>query len=114
MTQTVTTPTRRNDFAENLKADSRLILDACGVPARPNWINRQVVTYLDSVEHTGFPFGPWLVSRVQLTAEQRRRAMNDPELTRVFKHSDRTGEAAVWNVMHPEAPRRRGDERRGR
>lgn len=96
-----TTPTldRRSHFAEALKADSRKILDACGVPATPNFINRVVVKYLERVAHTGFPFGPWLVSQIQLTSEQRRRGMQHPDVAYCLSYSDPTGEQAVSRVM---------------
>lgn len=107
MTVTTHPLDRRNHFAETLKADARRILDACGVPARPNWVNRQVTAYVDRVAHTGFPFGPWLVSRVQLTTEQRLRAMHDPEVHSFLAYPDPTGEDAVHNVM-TRGPRRDG------
>ena len=90
---------RRNHFAENLKAEARRLLDACGVPATPNWVNRVVVRYLQSVAPTGFPFGPWLVAQVELTREQRVAALNDPEVRYCLDYSDPTGETAVRNVM---------------
>lgn len=99
MSTATLTHDRRNHFAEDLKADSRRILDACGVPARPNWINRVVVQYLRNVASTGYPFGSWLMAQVQLNAEQRRQAMQDPELHNFLCYSDPTGETAVRNVM---------------
>ena len=90
---------RCKHFTEALKADSRLILDACNVPATPNFINRVVMRYVGRVAHTGFPFAPWLVSQVQLTAEQRRRAATDPQLAYMLSYADPVGETAIHNVL---------------
>ena len=90
---------QRAHSAENLKAEACRLLDACGVPARPHWVNRVVVRYLQKVAHTGFPFGPWLVAQVELTREQRIAAMNDPEVRYCLDYADPTGETAVHNVM---------------
>jgi hypothetical protein len=90
---------RCNHFAETLKADSRLILDRYGIPATPNFVNRVVMRYVKRVAHTGFPFAPWLVSQIQLTAEQRRRATADPQLAYMLSYADPVGETAINNVL---------------
>lgn len=45
------------------------------------------------------PFGAYLLHRVELTAEQRRRAMANPDTQYLLCYSDPTGETAVRNVM---------------
>lgn len=99
MTAATITSSQRYHPAAALKAEAQRLLDACHVPAQPPWVHRTVSNYLRYVEHTGFPFGAYLLNRVQLNAEQRRRAMQDPELHNFLCYSDPTGETAVRNVM---------------
>lgn len=82
-----------------LVSDASMILTRCGIDVRGSWLRRTVNDYLARVERTGYPFGPWLMARVELNAEQRRRAMADPECHSFLCYSDPTGEAAVRNVM---------------
>lgn len=82
-----------------LLTDASTILARCGVDTRGSWLRRTVTDYCRHVAHTGYPFGPWLMARVQLNAEQRRRAMHDPELHNFLCYFDPTGESAVRNVM---------------
>ncbi|MDI1289362.1 MAG: hypothetical protein PSX37_05340 [bacterium] len=84
---------------ETLLRDASFILDRCGVVRSPSWVRRTVRDYCDRVAHTGFPFGRWLLTRVQLNAEQRRRAEQDPAVAKILSYADPTGETAVANVM---------------
>lgn len=96
---------RRNNVAEASSQasaftnDAIRLLDACGLAVRANWISRTVRDYLRHSQWHGIPFGAYLLARVQLNAEQRRRAMTDPELANLLSYSDPTGETAVRNVM---------------
>jgi hypothetical protein len=51
------------------------------------------------VESNGLAFEEFLANSVQLTAEQRRRALANPDIARVIAYADPTGEAAVNNVL---------------
>ncbi len=84
---------------ETLAADAGRLLDACGVARSRSWVSRTVRAYVDRVAHTGYPFGAWLLAQVELNAEQRRRALADPETASMLCYADPTGEAAVRNVM---------------
>lgn len=99
MSAATITSSQRYHPAAALKAEAQRLLDACGVPARPSWVHRTVTNYLRFVQHTGFPFGAYLLNRVQMTSEQRRRAMSDPECHSFLSYSDPTGETAVRNAM---------------
>jgi hypothetical protein len=90
---------RGSGTAEVLLRDASRLLSACGVHRSGSWILRTVSDYCERVEHTGYPFGPWLVARIQLNSQERVRAMNDPEVRYCLEYSDPTGETAVRNVM---------------
>jgi hypothetical protein len=46
----------------------------------------------------GWTFFEFLANAVQLSAEQRRQALCDPDTARVISYLDPTGETAVNNV----------------
>lgn len=85
--------------ARRLKAVAATVLSNCGIEYGPNRVNRLVVDFMTRVERNGFAFFGCLANRVQLTAEQRRRALADPDLVRVLSYADPTGETAVRHVM---------------
>lgn len=62
-------------------------------------VNRLVQTFETRVERNGFAFFDFLANSVQLSAQQRRLALADPDVQRVIAYSDPTGESAVGNVM---------------
>lgn len=99
MSTAATVSSQRYHPAAALKAEAQRLLDACGVPAKPPWVHRTVSNYLTFVAHTGFPFGAYLLNRVQMTTEQRIAAMNHPEVRYCLDYADPTGETAVRNVM---------------
>lgn len=104
MSAATITRSRRNMSAETPSAEmlcreTGRLLEACGVQRTRSWISRFVRDYCERVQHTGYPFGPWLMARVELNAEQRRRAMADPECHSFLSYSDPTGETAVRNAM---------------
>lgn len=94
------TPTGGSTSAETLIKHAHRLLQNCGIPMSPSKISRLVREYKHRVEQNGFSFEAFLVNSVELTAEQRRRALADPETARIFSYwSDPTGEDAVNNVM---------------
>lgn len=84
---------------EALARDAGRLLAACGVHRSRAWISRIVRDYASSIAGTGFPFGAYLLNRVEMNAEQRRAAMNDPEVAYLLEYADPTGETAVRNVL---------------
>ena len=84
---------------EAFARDAGRLLAACGVYRSRAWISRTVRDYMSSIAGAGFPFGAYLLNRVELNAEQRRAALNDPEFAYLLEYADPTGEAAVRNVL---------------
>jgi len=107
MSQTAILNIRRNHVRrdsesvapETLTRDAHRLLAACGVERGANWVARTVRDYSSSIAGAGFPFGAYLLNRVQMNAEQRRSALNDPEVAYLLEYADPTGETAVRNVM---------------
>jgi hypothetical protein len=83
---------------QRLKAAAGTILRNCGFEYGPNRINRLVTTFVGRAERNGFAFFDFLANAVRLTAEQRRRALADPDVSRVISYADPTGETAVRNI----------------
>ena len=83
---------------ERLIRDAMRLLQRCGIARSPKWAQRVVRDYIYRIAGTGFPFGAYLLNRVEMNAEQRRAAMNDPELACLLEYADPTGETAVRNV----------------
>ena len=65
----------------------------------PSKIHRMCCRFVNRVQGNGFDFFDFLANQLELTAEQRRAALADPETQRVIAYSDPTGESAVNNVM---------------
>ena len=84
---------------EALKAAARTVLWNCGIDFGPNRINKLCVRFVNRVHGNGFDFFDFLANQVELTADQRRSALADPEVQRVIAYADPTGEAAVDRVM---------------
>jgi len=84
---------------ERLIRDAMRLLERCGIARSPKWAQRVVRDYIYRIAGTGFPFGAYLLHRVELNAEQRRAAMNDPEVAYFLEYADPTGEQAVSRVM---------------
>jgi hypothetical protein len=79
------------------------LLANCGIQMSPSKVTRLVRTFKHRVEANGYPFEAFLINSVQLTAEQRRQTLANPEIARVIAYADPTGELAVNRVI-----RRRG------
>lgn len=84
---------------ESLLRDAMGMLDRCGVSRSPKWVQRIVREYTATAARVGFPFGPYLLNRVQLNAEQRRAILAKSDLRYLLEYADPTGEQAVRNVM---------------
>lgn len=84
---------------ETLAREAGRLLAACGLDRSRQWIGRTVREYVVRVSATGFPFGAYLMNRVELNAEQRVAALANSELRYLLEYSDPTGEDAVRNVM---------------
>jgi len=84
---------------EALLRDAMATLDRCGVVRSPKWVQRVVREYLYRAASKGYPFGAYLLNRVQLNAEERARVRNDPALASMLAYRDPTGELAVRRVM---------------
>ncbi|MGX9213138.1 hypothetical protein ACWWSA_01155 [Mycobacteroides abscessus subsp. abscessus] len=92
-------PTGSSTSVETLIRHAHGLLDRCGIRSSPSKVSRLVREYKHRVEQNGFPFEAFLVNTVQLTAEQRAQARQNPEIARVINYVDRTGETAVNNVV---------------
>ena len=100
-TFTGTTPGVNSPGSEiqRYKAVAATILHNCGFEYGPHKINRLVMTFATRVERNGFAFFDFLANSVRLSAEDRRRALADPELAELLKYwEDPTGFTAVRNV----------------
>lgn len=82
-----------------LQAAAQTILWNCGIDFGPNKITRLCLRFAQRVAGNGYDFFDFIANQVELSAEERRRALHDPEVVRVISYADPTGEAAVRNVM---------------
>lgn len=107
MRQTTGPSIRRNTSAEavsqprpeELAREAGRLLAACGVDRSRAWVSRIVRDYTSGAIGSQFPFGVYLMNRVQLNAEQRQVALSNPEIAYFLCYADPTGETAVRNVM---------------
>jgi hypothetical protein len=66
----------------------------------PRKVNRLVRRFEARVQRNGWSFFEFFTNAIRLTDDQRRRALCDPDLARIFRYADDpTGEDAVANVM---------------
>lgn len=77
------------------------ILANCGLEMAPSKVSRIVRRYEHRISGSGtFTFIDYLTSQVQVSSEQRRQILNDPEVRRIFRYrDDPTGEDAVRHVL---------------
>lgn len=92
-------PSGGSTSADTLIAHAQKLLGNCGVEMSPSRVSRLVRQFKHRVETNGFGFDSFLLNAVQLTADQRRKALAHPDIARVISYSDPTGEAAVNNVL---------------
>lgn len=84
---------------ETLIKDAHKLLTNCGIPMSPSKVSRLVRDFKQRVESNGYPFEAFLVNSVQLTADERRRALANPDIARAISYADPTGETAVSHVI---------------
>jgi len=83
-----------------LIAAARLVLDNCGIAFGNRKVFRLVDHFVDRAPNgNGYAFFLYLTNAVQLSAEQQRAALLNPDIARAIAYADPTGEAAVNNVM---------------
>jgi hypothetical protein len=92
-------PSGGSTSAETLVEHAHKLLCNCGIQMSPSKVSRLVREYRHRVERNGFPFEAFLVNSVQLTAQQRRQALANPDIARAISYADPTGETAINNVM---------------
>lgn len=85
--------------AETLINHAQRLLANCGIPMSSSKVSRLVRQFKRRVEGNGFPFEAFLINSIQLTSDQRRKALQHPDIARVISYSDVTGETAVNNVL---------------
>jgi hypothetical protein len=88
-----------NTSAETLIKHAHKLLADCGITMSPSKVSRLVREFQNRVAQNGFAFEAFLVNSVQLTSEQRRRALANPDIARVIAYADPTGETAVNNIL---------------
>ncbi len=72
----------------------------CGVQMSPRKVNRIVRRFERNAKANGLTFHQFLTDEANLSPEQRRRIVGNPDLARVFDYrDDPTGEMAVNNVL---------------
>ncbi|BCP14851.1 hypothetical protein [Mycobacterium paraintracellulare] len=85
--------------ADTLIAHAQKLLGNCGVEMSPSRVSRLVRQFKHRVETNGFGFDSFLVNAVQLTADQRRKALQHPDIARSICYADPTGETAIAHVL---------------
>ena len=79
---------------------ARLILDNCGIAFSTNKIVRLVIQFNRTMPNaSGHAFFLYLTNAVQMSVDQQRAALSNPDISRAIAYADPTGETAVNNVM---------------
>lgn len=85
---------------DELKSLARLVCTNIGVDFGANRINRLVTQFVRTMPNAGGrTFILYLANAVQMSEDQKRRVLSDPDIARVIAYADPTGEAAVNNVI---------------
>jgi hypothetical protein len=84
---------------EKLVRAAHAVLGNCGVTMSASKVSRLVRDYQRNVAPNGYPFFSFLATAVQLSDEQKRTALLNPDIARVISYADPTGETAVKRVM---------------
>lgn len=74
-------------------------LDASGYALGRSKVRRLVREFTSRVESNGFAFFDFFANALLLDADQRRRALLNPDVAMTIAYADPTGETAVRNVM---------------
>ena len=108
-----TSSPRRFDPAgiEDLKGIARTVLWNCGVDMGPSKIHRLCCKFVNRVHGNGFDFFDFLANQIELTTEQRRTALANPDVQRVIAYADPTGETAIRNIERATSSPRKGFSR---
>jgi hypothetical protein len=80
-------------------AAAHKLLTGTGYYMSPSKVSRLVRQFETRLESAGADFFDFLANKVQLTTEQRIRALANPDIARVIAYADPTGESAVNNVI---------------
>ena len=78
---------------------AHLILQNAGVHMSAGKVLRLVSRFENTVQRNGWPFLDYVCNAIQVTAEQRRKIRDNPDIARAISYADPTGEAAVNNVI---------------
>lgn len=97
-----TSSPRPTGQTDHLIRVAHVVLDNVGHAMSPSKVSRLVRRFEYQVAGNGWSFFDYLANSIALDAEQRRRALADPEVARVIAYADTTGETAVRNVMRGE------------
>ena len=75
-------------------------LDNFGYDISPSKVNRIVRQFEQQAERNGWSLFDFMANKIQLTEQQRRHVLADPDAARTWGYwDDPTGESAVRNVM---------------
>jgi hypothetical protein len=94
-----------NSQTEQAIRAAHVVLGGCGVEMSPSKVSRLIRQFEARVLRNGWTFFEFFANAVQLSAEQRRRALCNPEVARVISYLDPTGETACRNVMRQQGLR---------
>lgn len=82
---------------ETLLRDAARLMAAFGVSRSHAWTRQVVRDYSRAAIH-GYPFGQYLVARLELNAQQRAELEARQELRYLLSYADPVGETAARNV----------------
>jgi hypothetical protein len=85
--------------AETLIKAAHLVLDNYGIIMSPSKVTRLVRQYQHRVAQNGFSFFAFLANAVQLSAEQQRAALRNPDVVLAISYADPVGELATDRVL---------------
>jgi hypothetical protein len=90
--------TRTSQTTEQAIRAAHVYLAGCGIEIGPRKVNRLVRRFEARVLRNGWTFVEFLANSAQLSEEQRRQAIADPELACLLAYFDKVGETASRNV----------------
>lgn len=84
---------------ERLNRVANAVLDDSGYAMGRSKVRRLIREFTARVEGNGFQFFEFFANALLLDADQRRRALMNPDVARAISYADPTGETAVARVM---------------
>jgi hypothetical protein len=85
---------------EELKAFAQLIVSNVRADMGANRINRLAVTFARNMPTAdGYTFFLYVTNAVQMSEDQKRAALLNPDVARVIAYRDEVGETAVNRVL---------------